>query len=82
MFHMLPLSTGAAGRYMGTGVGSEQAGDHVGNFASSLSHSCSPNCTTATAVRNGRICVTLTTTRAIAYGKKRDEKGSERQTFV
>ena len=46
-----------------------QAGNHVGNFSSSLSHSCSPNCTTATAVRDGRLCVKLTTTKAIAYGK-------------
>ncbi|CAM9778890.1 unnamed protein product, partial [Laminaria digitata] len=43
------------------------AGNHVGNFSSSLSHSCSPNCTTATAVRDGRLCVTLSTTKAIAY---------------
>ncbi|CAM9312249.1 unnamed protein product, partial [Hapterophycus canaliculatus] len=46
------------------------AGNHVGNFSSSLSHSCNPNCATATAIRNGKICVSLTTTRAIAYGEE------------
>lgn len=48
----------------------------MGNFSSSLSHSCSSNCTTATAVRNGRLCVTLTTKRAIAYGTK-EARGEE-----
>ncbi|CAN0493895.1 unnamed protein product, partial [Discosporangium mesarthrocarpum] len=38
-------------------------------MASSLSHSCNPNCATAIVARDGKLGVALTTTRDIACGE-------------
>jgi [histone H3]-lysine4 N-trimethyltransferase ATXR3 len=51
----------------GYGVLHVDAGRHVANLSSSLSHSCDPNCETAIVVRDGRLCIALTTTRAVTY---------------
>ncbi|CAM9346222.1 unnamed protein product, partial [Phaeothamnion confervicola] len=47
-----------------------EAGGGAANLSSSLSHSCDANCTTAVAVRGGRLTVVLTTTRDVAPGEE------------
>ena len=40
------------------------------NYASSLSHSCTPNCEPRMAVRQGRLCIVLVTLRACSPGEE------------
>lgn len=47
-----------------------EAGGHVANIGSTLSHSCDSNCTTAVVVKDGRLCIALTTTRDVAAGEE------------
>ncbi len=47
-----------------------EAGRHVANFSSSLSHSCDPNCTTAVVVQGGRLCIALSTIKAVKFGEE------------
>ncbi len=47
-----------------------EAGRHVANFSSSLSHSCDPNCTTAVVVQGGRLCIALSTVKAVKCGEE------------
>ncbi len=47
-----------------------EAGRHVANFSSTLSHSCDPNCTTAVVVQGGHLCIALSTIKAVKYGEE------------
>ncbi|CAM9539119.1 unnamed protein product [Chrysoparadoxa australica] len=47
-----------------------EAGGHVANFSSSLSHSCDANCSTSVVAKNGKLFIALTTIKDVAHGEE------------
>ncbi len=47
-----------------------EAGRHVANFSSTLSHSCDPNCTTAVVVQGAHLCIALLTIKEVKFGEE------------